>query len=87
MTSDELLIRLRTRETADLRLHFPGLSERELMQLLAASPQHAAYILQRCFGCDAVEAKAAWNDYVLRYIDGPKAPLTAVAVVAHRSLC
>jgi hypothetical protein len=87
MTSDQLLTRLRTRETADLRLHFPDLSERELMQLLAASPQHAAYILQRCFGCDAADAKAAWNDYVLRYIDGPKAPPTASAVGAYRPLC
>jgi hypothetical protein len=87
MTSDELLTRLRTRESADLRLHFPALSERELMQLLAASPQHAAYILQRCFGCDAAEAKAAWNEYVLRYIDGPKTPQTAAAVGACRALC
>ena len=87
MTGDELLSRLRTRETAELRNHFPSLSERELMQLLAASPQHAAYILQRCFGCDAADAKAAWNDYVLRYIDGSKAPPTAASVVAQRSLC
>ncbi|MFN8467219.1 MAG: hypothetical protein U0X20_16805 [Caldilineaceae bacterium] len=87
MTNDELLTRLRTRETADLRLHFPDLSERELIQLLAASPQHAAYILQRCFGCDAADAKAAWNDYVLRYIDGPKVPQTVSAVGTCHALC
>jgi hypothetical protein len=87
MTSDELLTRLRTRETAELRNHFPGLSERDLMQLFTASPQHAAYILQRCFSCDAADAKAAWNDYVLRYIDGPRVAQTAAGVGACRSLC
>ncbi len=87
MTNAELLTRLRTRETADLRLHFPGLSERELMQLLAASPQHAVYILQRCFGCDVADAKAAWNDYVLRYVDGHRDSQVAAAVVACRALC
>ncbi len=86
MTSDELLIRLRTRETAQLRLHFPDLSERELMQLLGASPQHAAYILQRCFGCDAADAKAAWNDYVLRYVDGPQAAPISASIAAARAM-
>lgn len=87
MTSDQLLTRLRTRESADLRTYFPDLSERDLMQLMAASPQHAVYILQRCFGCDVTEAKTAWNDYVLRYVDGPAAGQTAAPIAACRSLC
>lgn len=86
MTGDEPLIRLRTRETADLRIYFSGLSERELMQLLAASPQHAVYILQRCFGCDVAEAKAAWNDFVLRYVDGPAVSQTVAPIAASRSM-
>ena len=86
MTGDELLTRLRTRETADLRTYFPGLSERDLMQLLAASPQHAVYILQRCFACDVADAKAAWNDYVLRCVDGQRDFRTIATVGAHRSM-
>jgi hypothetical protein len=73
MADNELLTRLRTRQAADLRTCFPGLSEREVMQILTAPPQHAVYILQRCFDCDREDAKAAWNDYVLRYVDGPRA--------------
>jgi hypothetical protein len=73
MTGDELLARLRTRQAADLRACFPGLSERELMQILTAAPQHAVNILQRCFDCDREDAKAAWNEYVLRYVDGHNA--------------
>ncbi len=73
MTGDELLARLRTRQAADLRACFPSLSERDLMQILTAPPQHAVYILQRCFDCDMEDAKAAWNEYVLRYVDGPRA--------------
>jgi hypothetical protein len=72
MTGDEMLTRLRSRQAADLRACFPGLGERELMQLLTA-PQHAIRILQRCWGCDVADAKVAWNDYVLRYVDGPRA--------------
>src|SRR4051794_14868042 len=72
MKDDELLARLRTRHASDLRSCFPGLAERDLMQILAAKPQHAVYILQRCFDCPQEEAKAAWNDFVLRYIDGPR---------------
>ncbi len=87
MTGDQLLTKLRTRETAELRISFPGLSERELMQLLAASPQQAVYILQRCFGCDVADAKAAWNDYVLRNVDGSRDWQASAAVVAHRPLC
>jgi hypothetical protein len=72
MKDDELLTRMRTRHAADLRTCFPGLAERDLMQILAAKPQHAVYILQQCFGCPLEEAKAVWNDFVLRYIDGSR---------------
>ena len=71
MNDDELLTRLRTRHAAVLRTCFPGLSERDLMQILAAKPRHAVYILQQCFGCAPEDAQAAWNDFVLRYLDGP----------------
>ncbi len=70
MNDDELLTRLRARHAADLRTCFPGLAERDLMQILAARPRHAIYILQQCFSCGPEDAQAAWNDFVLRYIDG-----------------
>lgn len=70
MRNDSLLFLIRTRQVADLRCCFPTLSERELMQILCSTPGQAVYILQQCFGCGTAEAKAAWNDYVLRYIDG-----------------
>jgi hypothetical protein len=74
MNDNELLTRLRTRHAAVLRTYFPSLSERDLMQILAAKPHHAVYILQQCFGCAPEDAQAAWNDFVLRYIDGVHAP-------------
>ena len=58
-------------QTGELRQYFPHLSERDLAQIVAAPPADALLVLQRCFGGDVAEAKAAWNDYVLRYIDGP----------------
>jgi hypothetical protein len=66
----ELTERIRTRQAADLRACFPDLSERDLMLMLTARPPQAVYILQQCFGCEMEDAKAAWNDYVLRYVDG-----------------
>ncbi|MFN8468154.1 MAG: hypothetical protein U0X20_21530 [Caldilineaceae bacterium] len=72
MNDDELLTRLRNRHAADLRTCFPDLAERDLMQILAAKPHHAVYILQQCFGCAPEDAQAAWNDFVLRYLDGPR---------------
>ena len=62
-----------TEQAARLRGCFPHLSERDLAVILLATPEYAPAILQRCFGSDAAattKAKAAWNDYVLRYIDG-----------------
>jgi hypothetical protein len=70
MENDDLLTRIRTRQAADLRACFPGLSERDLMQILTA-PRYAVNILQGSFGGNAEEAKAAWNDFVLRHLDGP----------------
>lgn len=76
MNGEEILSRMRARQSAALRTCFQGISERDLLQLLCATPQHAVDILQRHFACSVEDAKAAWNDYVLRYIDGqPTAPL------------
>ncbi len=38
--------------------------------MVNAPARRAIYILQRSFGGNLEDAKAAWNDYVLRYIDG-----------------
>jgi hypothetical protein len=73
MTSDQMFAQMRGKQAAQLRACFPGLAERDLMQILCSTPQHAVYILQQCFGCDQEDAKAAWNEYVLRYIDGAPA--------------
>jgi hypothetical protein len=73
MTSDQMLAQIRGKQAAHLRACFPSLAERDLMQLLCSTPQHAVYVLQQCFGCEMEDAKAAWNDFVLRYIDGAPA--------------
>ncbi len=70
MKSEELLVSIRTTQMAGLRSCFPSLSERDLVQMLNAPAQQAIDILQRSFGGNREDAKAAWNDYVLRYIDG-----------------
>jgi hypothetical protein len=71
MPENELLDQIRGRQIADLRAYFPDLAERDLMLILGSKPEHAVYVLQQCFDCDMEDAKAAWNDYVLRYVDGP----------------
>jgi hypothetical protein len=69
MTGNEMLGRLRTPQALYLRRCFPGLSEREVMLVLTA-PERAVAILQRCLGGEAADRKAAWNEYVLRFVDG-----------------
>jgi hypothetical protein len=73
MTSEQMFSQIRGKQAAQLRACFPSLAERDLMQILCSTPQHAVYVLQQCFGCDMEDAKAAWNDFVLRYIDGAPA--------------
>jgi hypothetical protein len=71
MANEELLTQIRSRQAAHLRACFPTLAERDLLQIVGSRPQHAVYVLQQSFGCDVEDAKAAWNDFVLRYLDGP----------------
>lgn len=77
MISQDILFIMRTRHAANLRACFPGLSERDIMQMLSTRPDHAVNLLQRYFGCNVADAKAAWNDFVLRYVDGsmPQPPI------------
>jgi hypothetical protein len=70
MKGEELLVSIRTKQMAVLRTCFPSLTERDLIQMVNAPARRAIYILQRSFGGNLEDAKAAWNDYVLRYIDG-----------------
>jgi len=70
MKGEELLVSIRTKQMRGLRACFPSLTERDLVQMLNAPAQRAIYILQHSFGGNLEDAKAAWNDYVLRYIDG-----------------
>ena len=70
MVGNELLKCIRTHQAADLHSCFPALSERDILQVLCATPERAVYILQQCYGWDVADAKAVWNDYVLRYVDG-----------------
>jgi hypothetical protein len=78
MSNEELLTQVRSRQAAHLRACFPSLTERDLLQILGSRPQQAVYVLQQRFGCDVEEAKAAWNDFVLRYIDGPQDAATSL---------
>jgi hypothetical protein len=80
MANEELLTQVRSRQAAHLRACFPTLTERDLLQILGSKPPQAVYVLQQRFGCDVEDAKAAWNDFVLRYIDGPQ---TADALPLH----
>jgi hypothetical protein len=73
MKNEELLVSIRTKQMAGLRTCFPSLTERDLVQILNAPARRAICILQRSFGGNLEDAKAAWNDYVLRYIDGQPA--------------
>lgn len=73
MTGNQMLAQLRGRQAAHLRACFPHLAERDLMLLLCSTPPQAISVLQQCFGYDWEDAKAAWNDFVLRYIDGAPA--------------
>jgi hypothetical protein len=70
VTSQDVLFIMRTGDAADLRACFPGLSEGDIIQMLCTRPDHAGILLQQCFDCDMADAKAAWNDFVLRYVDG-----------------
>ncbi len=70
MKGEELLVSIRTKQMRGLRACFPTLTERDLVQMLNAPAQRAIYILQHSFGGNLEDAKAAWNDYVLKYIDG-----------------
>lgn len=73
MTGDELLMQQYGREAANLRAFFPHLPESDVLQILASpTPGQAVSVLEQCFGCDQEDAKAAWNDYVMRYVDGAK---------------
>ena len=78
MKSEELLVSIRTTQMAGLRTCFPSLTERDLVQMLNAPAQRAIDILQRSFGGSREDAKAAWNDYVLRYIDGQRSDFEPV---------
>ncbi len=71
MTGGELNVHRRRDEAANLQACFPGLLDHHLVQILSSrTPRQAVHVLQQCFGCDLEDAKAAWNEYVLRYVDG-----------------
>ena len=71
MKRNELRNPSRSKEMARLCACLPSSNDRDLLRRLVCSrPDHALSVLQRCFGCDVEEAKAAWNDYVLRHVDG-----------------
>ena len=70
--SEQLFTYLEAQQETHLRRCFPNLSERDLAVILLSPHEYAPAVVQRCFGGNAAEAKAAWNDYVLRYIDGAR---------------
>lgn len=74
MPENELLMRIRARQAAKLHACFPALAERDLIQILHATPGRAVYILQQSYGWDAEDAKTVWSDYVLRYADEHHTP-------------
>jgi len=54
----------------DFLAHFSALTDQDVGAILAGPSETLLIILQQHYGYTCPQAKAAWNDFVLRYIDG-----------------
>jgi hypothetical protein len=55
---------------ANFRYFFSKLTDEDMRTLLTGSPAALLSVLEQQYGYAAPEAKAAWNEFVLRYVDG-----------------
>jgi hypothetical protein len=57
--------------------YFPELSDQDLRLILLGPSETLLTVLQAHYGYTLAEAKAAWNDFVLREVDGQPLDLGA----------
>jgi hypothetical protein len=57
--------------------YFSALTQCDLHTILAGESETLLTVLQARYGYTQAQAKAAWNDFVLRYVDGQPAEKTA----------
>jgi hypothetical protein len=55
---------------ASFRHFFSILTDEDMHTLLAGSPAALLMVLEQRYGYAAPQAKAAWNEFILRYVDG-----------------
>lgn len=52
------------------RAFFSALTDQDFGVILAAPSEMLLVVLQERYGYTRLQAKAAWNEFVLRYVDG-----------------
>lgn len=57
--------------------YFPELSDQDLRLILLGPSETLLTVLQAHYGYTFAEAKAAWNDFVLREVDGQPLDLSS----------
>jgi hypothetical protein len=50
--------------------YFAAITEQDVGLILAGESEVLLELLQARYGCTQPEAKVAWNDFVLRFVDG-----------------
>jgi hypothetical protein len=70
----QLLASVLKQHRGDFLDHFPGLSEQDLRLILAGPSETLLAVLQARYGYTPAEARMAWNDFVLREVDGQRQP-------------
>ncbi|HXF61740.1 MAG TPA: hypothetical protein VNK95_08985 [Caldilineaceae bacterium] len=72
-----LLTCVLTQFRANFLTYFPELSDQDLRLILLGPSETLLTVLQAHYGYTLAEAKAAWNDFVLREVDGQPLDLSA----------
>src|SRR5262245_4829067 len=52
------------------RACFPALTDEDFQQLLAGPRENLLLVLHRRYGYSNAQARSAWNEFILRYVDG-----------------
>ncbi len=70
------------------RLAFPKLTDQDYAAILAGEGETLLTLLQARYGYTPGQVKEAWNDFVLRIVDGPRMPMpVTLCSPADRQLC
>lgn len=73
------------RRQGRFRAHFAALGEQDVRAILDGEADVLLEILQRRYGYGNREAREAWNDFVLRYVDGEDGLPIWLAALEKRS--